>query len=44
MYKTVTNFVNSPEYLMLSSQERQLKEEELRKQDEATLTQKNNCD
>lgn len=29
MYNTLTNFVNSPEYLMLSSQERNIIEVEL---------------
>jgi len=30
MNDTLSNFINSPEYLMLSSEERQRKEEELR--------------
>ncbi|MDK2824445.1 MAG: hypothetical protein PWP71_2363 [Clostridia bacterium] len=40
MYKTVSSFVNSPEYLMLSSKERNIKEEELRKKEQNS---KNGC-
>jgi len=41
VHKTLTSFVNSPEYLMLSSQERRNKEAELmEKQNEAKNEQK----
>jgi len=40
MYKTLTSFVNSPEYLMLSSQERNIKEAELMKKENAAKNEK----